>query len=431
MTGILAPTLWRLPDAGVTTKLLACEEKLRRGYAEMLALVGEVEHRGLGRSLGYQDSAALLQENLRISGREAQTRVAHASATVPSFSVTGIPQPSPLAGTAEALAAGELNREHVQAITAVFSTCPSGISSQQRAEGEAALVTLARQAGPEAVRTAGRRLIAHWEQETEPREKPEKAPPRRSLQIAHRPDGSARFRGELDAESTVLLDGLLGPLAKPHDAADLRGLDERRGDALADILELAARCDELSVQGGERAVLIVRTTLAELEGRLREALLTVPGVRSVDTLLRYACDARVIPAVLGAKGQPLFLGRASRLAGAAQRHALVVRDKGCAHPGCDRGPKWTTPHHVIPWSQSGPTDLGNLVLLCARHHRMAHHSGWDIRFRHGIPEFLPPSWLDSARTPRRNLAHTLGPPEPACPPPVAADDDPWAFARAG
>lgn len=418
MTGTIAPALWQLPDEELTAVLLAREENLRRAYAEVLAVIGEIEHRGLGKGLGYKDSAAMLRESLHISAREAHTRIAQATATMPSSSLTGVPQPPPLAATGVALAAGDLNREHLQAITTIFQACPATITAERRAADEATLVELARQAGPEAVRTVGRRLVSYWEQDTAPRQDTQRRDvrPRRALEIIHRPDGSARFRGELDPDTAAVLDGLLGPLAKPGknpggaDSADLRSPAERRGDALAEIIDLAARCDELTVQGGERAVMIVSTTLDALERRVEHALPTAPGVRGAEALLRRACDAKVVPAILDSTGQPLFLGRAKRLATTAQRHALTLRDKGCAHPGCDRSPKWTSPHHVVPWSQGGATDLDNLVLLCERHHRIAHHTGWDIRFHHGIPEFLPPRWLDNQRTQRRNLTHGTGPP---------------------
>ncbi|SEP50407.1 HNH endonuclease signature motif containing protein [Amycolatopsis saalfeldensis] len=407
--------VWQLSDTELTTFLLACEEELRRDHAEMLGLVNEVERRGLGRALGFKDTAAMLRETLRVSGREAATRVAHAHATRPSSSPTGAPQPASLAATGQALLEGVINREHLQTIVNLFATCPAAIGPGNRAADEATLISLARQAAPEALRTAGRRLLAYWGDYATPpddRQRRELRPSRR-LTITHRPDGSARFAGELDPDATAVLDGLLGPLAKPRRDPDTEGPDprsaaERRGDALADILELAARCDDLAVQGGERAVMIVTVTLAELEGRLTDTLSTTPG--GLDALRRQACEAKVVPAVFGAEGQPLHLGRTTRLATPSQRHALALRDKGCAHPGCDRSPKWCIVHHVIPWSEGGPTDLPNLVLLCPAHHRIVHHSAWTIRMRNGIPEFLPPPWLDPDRTPRRNHVHDAVPP---------------------
>ena len=80
----LASRLWQLPDGDLTTEPVACEEKLRTTHADMLAIVGEIEQRGLGRSLGFKDTAALLTETLRISGREARTRIEQAAAIMPS-----------------------------------------------------------------------------------------------------------------------------------------------------------------------------------------------------------------------------------------------------------------------------------------------------------------------------------------------------------
>jgi hypothetical protein len=57
---------------------------------------------------------------------------------------------------------------------------------------------------------------------------------------------------------------------------------------------------------------------------------------------------------------------------------------------------------VKHWLQGGKTDLGNLVLLCKKHHRLIHHSKWEVRIVGGIPEFIPPPWIDPNRTPLRN-----------------------------
>ncbi len=81
---------------------------------------------------------------------------------------------------------------------------------------------------------------------------------------------------------------------------------------------------------------------------------------------RIACDAALIPAVLGGPSQLLDLGRAVRTATAAQPRALALRDRGCTAPGCDRPPEWCQAHHIIPWSQGGTTDLNTLTLACDR-----------------------------------------------------------------
>ncbi|MEU4254346.1 HNH endonuclease signature motif containing protein, partial [Amycolatopsis sp. NPDC026612] len=95
-----------------------------------------------------------------------------------------------------------------------------------------------------------------------------------------------------------------------------------------------------------------------------------------------------------------------RLISAGLRRALFLRDRGCAFPGCHRPPRHCQGHHVRHWAEGGPTDLNNLVLLCAHHHRLLHRSGWEVRIAvDGLPEFLPPVFLDRRRKPRRNNIH--------------------------
>jgi hypothetical protein len=74
----------------------------------------------------------------------------------------------------------------------------------------------------------------------------------------------------------------------------------------------------------------------------------------------------------------LDVGRRTRTVPPAIRTALVVRDRGCAFPGCDRPPSWTDAHHLEHWADGGPTALDNLVLLCRRHHRAVHEGGWRL-----------------------------------------------------
>ncbi|TMF71762.1 MAG: HNH endonuclease, partial [Chloroflexi bacterium] len=35
-------------------------------------------------------------------------------------------------------------------------------------------------------------------------------------------------------------------------------------------------------------------------------------------------------------------------------------------------------HHIVYWVHGGGDELENLVLLCARHHRMVHEGGWRL-----------------------------------------------------
>jgi len=96
---------------------------------------------------------------------------------------------------------------------------------------------------------------------------------------------------------------------------------------------------------------------------------------SAGTIRRLACDADVIPAVLGSRSELLDLGRRTRLFTPGQRAALWIRDKQCTYPGCTVPAPWTEAHHITPWFQDGTTDLHNAALLCGRHHTIVHRRG--------------------------------------------------------
>ncbi|WP_345632321.1 HNH endonuclease signature motif containing protein [Rugosimonospora acidiphila] len=84
----------------------------------------------------------------------------------------------------------------------------------------------------------------------------------------------------------------------------------------------------------------------------------------------------------------------------------MLRDRGCAFPGCDRPPRWCDGHHLISWLDDGPTSLDNGVLLCAHHHRVIHQGDWQVKIApDGLPEFIPPRYLDPDQQPRRNIYH--------------------------
>ena len=86
----------------------------------------------------------------------------------------------------------------------------------------------------------------------------------------------------------------------------------------------------------------------------------------------FACDAQIIPAVLGVKGEILDMGRSKRLITPGLRDYLHVRDKGCTYPGCSAPPSWCDGHHIFHWARGGPTDRDNLALLCRHHHTVVH-----------------------------------------------------------
>jgi len=92
---------------------------------------------------------------------------------------------------------------------------------------------------------------------------------------------------------------------------------------------------------------------------------------------RLACTGRVQVVVEDEQGQPLSVGRMHRDPPAWMMRQLTYRDQGCTFPGCGAR-AFTQAHHIVWWGNGGRTDLDNLVLVCAFHHKLVHEYGWAI-----------------------------------------------------
>jgi hypothetical protein len=103
-----------------------------------------------------------------------------------------------------------------------------------------------------------------------------------------------------------------------------------------------------------------------------------------DRVRRLLCDAELNVIITGEHREPLWMSRKVRSATPAQWRALVARDKHCAFPGCHRKPAWCTAHHVAEYDRDqGPTDIDNMALLCASHHKLVHTTGWSAKMTPG------------------------------------------------
>ncbi|TCN48192.1 HNH endonuclease [Rhodococcus sp. SMB37] len=124
------------------------------------------------------------------------------------------------------------------------------------------------------------------------------------------------------------------------------------------------------------------------------------GPLSIDAARMLACDCQVTRILLDEHGVPLAHGRTHRSATVAQRRALTVRDGGCSFPECSTPPAWADAHHIDHWVDGGDTDLDNLVLLCGHHHRLMHHTDWEVEMtEYRRPQFIPPESVDLFRKP--------------------------------
>jgi Domain of unknown function (DUF222)/HNH endonuclease len=231
------------------------------------------------------------------------------------------------------------------------------------------------------------------------------------------------LRGQLDAEGGAIVKAAIDAMAHGLSPGETRSGSQRRADALVDMSAAQLRCGDHRDVHGQRPHLTLTVSADTLRsktvdedtlprdtmsaGTLRSGAGAAPAVLSgvgpihPERARRIACDAvrtvvRVAPTAgdwlgtFGTRPVPLSAGRATRTIPAHIRTALVLRDHGCRFPGCDRPPAWTDGHHIIHWSDGGPTELENLVSLCRPHHRAVHEQGWRIHIADGIPVVEPP-----------------------------------------
>lgn len=196
--------------------------------------------------------------------------------------------------------------------------------------------------------------------------------------------GMVPMRAMLDPEAAAVVKSAVDALSVPcpekdghgHTIApDPRSPERRRADGLLEVIQRGVAAAD-GVRVTDKTKVVVTIDYDTLLGRVVGAGWTSSGdVLSAETIRRLACDAQVIPMVLGRKSEPLDVGRHQRLVGPGLRLALIQRDGGCTFPGCSIPAAWTDAHHVIPWYLGGITSLLNTALLCRRHHTHVHRYG--------------------------------------------------------
>ncbi len=395
--------MWQADAEALADRLRALLTVVRSAEAEIGALLVEIESRGVMELFGYRSTARLLEHLADIPHTAARRTVTRAYALNATHSLDGTPALAPATGVAALT--GSLSTSMIDTIIEAVSRIPA----EHRDTAEQDLLAFAADAGHRQVAALGARIVAHLDPDGAAPVETEPATPTRELSLRRKRTGVWELSGRFDDETGTRAGALLDALAERRtadDGGDFRSPQERYGDAFSDAVDLALNSPELPAQAGERAHVMVAVSLADLKSGLGHATLGDTGLISAFEARIHACDCKLIPAVLGTNSEPLDLGRARRLISPGLRRALFLRDRGCAFPGCHRPPRHCQGHHIRHWVDGGPTDLANLVLLCAHHHRLIHRSGWQVRVASdGHPEFVPPRFLDKRRKPRRNNLH--------------------------
>ena len=183
-------------------------------------------------------------------------------------------------------------------------------------------------------------------------------------------DGCVVIRAKLPPDMGEVL---LNALDKAIDVAEVQaeGVAARRADALANIAETYLSNSDCSGSTADRYQVVVHTFHGS------DAIENGSDV-SAETSNRIACDCARVEIEECEHGEPLSIGRKTRVIPPAIHRALRTRDGGCRFPGCTNH-RFVDGHHIIHWRNGGETSLDNLVLLCRHHHRLVHEGGFDCR----------------------------------------------------
>lgn len=356
----------------------ACHEaqELRQSaYVRIVEMAAELWDR-TGRSKEDRVSlVAQVQTQLRVSKKEALQIVAHAQL----FAGEGV---------RDAARAGELDADRLTVLDHTLAEAP--ILDRDKVEAELLNNT---HLPLHHFRLAAKRILVLLDQDG-PEPQDHLAEPKREFHYGSRSDGSVAFRGTIDPESGALLAALISPLAKPK-ANDTRTTSQRQGDAFAEIIELAAGSEKLPDEGGERPHVAITMNVTEFLQQTGMAEIEGGDPVDAESARRIACDSTAYRMIIDHNSAPINIGRSSRIIPTTIRRALIVRDRGCAFPGCHRRPRQCHAHHVIHWADGGWTSLDNLVLLCSMHHRLIHHGQWTVEIIDRQPVFTPPGDLRS------------------------------------
>ncbi len=422
VAGTAGPTA---EDADLLAALTLAEGAARELDRVTVTALATLTRRGVFAERGYRNPVTALVDLLGCERPRARVMVLVAEQVGPRTGLDGTTLPPRLPGTAAAFHVPEagIGVGHVEVITRVLGT-PAAVrlAPQTWAAAEEHLATRARLCRPAELLTWGTALIEALD--ADGAEPDDERPPIVVNELSlrrhrDRPGGTLHGRFDdaamFDAIATVI-DAATRPTSTGAAGGDDRsvgtdgggfggagGLDEhtpaqRAAAALADACAFVLDHGRLPQVGGVRPHVSVLVRLEDLEHRARGAVLDLGGPLTPASLRRLACDAGVVPVVLGGDGQPVDIGRATRTVPDGMRRAVVARDRGCAR--CGRPPSWCEVHHMIEWQHGGTTALSNLVLLCRACHRLVHHAGWTVRLTAGRAEFIPPAWIDPDRRPR-------------------------------
>jgi len=409
--------IWALGDDQCLTTLLTIQELESAVAAAKLQLLGGMDERQVTLHTTGLSTAAWLNGTTAVSLLAAYREVALAKGLHHRF-------PAIVA----AMAAGGVSEEQAGAIVGVLKKLPETLSTEQVTRAEKVMIGFAETYGPKGLRDIARYLleviapeIAEQADAAQLEAQEREARKNQYLRLRDDGDGCVTIAGKLPAADGEALRAVVDAIAKSGTGTDdgswaepSLSYEAKRAQALMTLVHAYSASGQAPRHGGDRPRVVVLVNYEDLLRGVGGATLLASNTRiSSGEARRLACDADILPAVLGSDSQLLDLGRTTRLFAGDLRQAIVVRDRGCVFPGCHREPRDCDAHHIRPWTANGPTSLDNGALVCPTHHRLVEpdphadrateHERWHMRMsQDGIPEVIPPSRDNEHRQPQRH-----------------------------
>jgi hypothetical protein len=367
---------WSLSDDETRRDLVALSRLAGRVAALEFKVAAHADRARVGDASGATSASVWWANQTRMTQRDAARKMKLARAL----------EDQHLEPVAEALAAGDVLVEQAQAITDAVTALPDDLDPEIKTQAREHLLDQAKHFDAKALRIQGRRILdvvapeIGEAEEAKKLAKEEREAEARARLTMHS-DGTGKTWGRFvirDAEADMLRKALEA-IASPKAGGE--GLSPHgMGVAFMDYIRRYPS-DKLPTAGGVSATVVVTMSYETLMGGLKAAQLDTGTMISPGLARKLACEAGVIPVVLGGKSEVLDVGRKRRFHTKAQRIAMAVRDKGCVAMGCERPTSACDAHHLIQWAHGGGTSVEKGVLLCRRHHTLAHHPAYDLTHR--------------------------------------------------
>ena len=453
----MTAAIWQLSESELLADAAAVSHQIQLLEARRIALVAEIDARVSREKLGFPGPAGWLTSTTLLSPSKANKIVALARgmAAFPDI--------------ADAVNTGVMSVDHAALILTFAETPPENLPDEGRDVARKALIAATGpEARTGRIRAAITRLEDSFGNKKPPAEDTDRNEFFASKTLNGRLVLKGDFDAITGEKLLTALSPLTEPRPAADGTDDDRSPAKRRADAFGHILDQYLASSNRPTEGGERPHLNLHITLRDLtdlrdsadaddiaddentrsttesdtdtvdpvdintghpitpdsatepepataadRGAYRDLLgdgttvgwLPWMGPLSRNTSRQLACDCILTAIVMDENGSPINLARTARTVTAKQRKALIARDHTCAFPGCGKPASWTEAHHIWHWADGGPTDMNNLVLLCRFHHRLMHHSDWEVFIgTDNHPWFIPPATVDPYRQPRPSHA---------------------------